>query len=43
MDNWDDYRYYLAVARSGAVSAAAKLLGVSHSTGFCRILVRLPY
>ena len=32
MKNWDDLRYYLAVARSGTVSAAAKELGVSHST-----------
>jgi DNA-binding transcriptional LysR family regulator len=37
MDNWDDYRYYLAVARSGTVSAAARLLGVSHSTVLRRI------
>ena len=32
MKNWDDLRYYLAVARSGTVSAAAKALGVSHTT-----------
>jgi molybdate transport repressor ModE-like protein len=32
MNNWDDLRYYLAVARSGTVSAAARELGVSHTT-----------
>ena len=32
MKNWDDLRYYLAVARSGTVSAAARELGVSHTT-----------
>ena len=30
--NWDDLRYFLAVARSGTLSAAAKLLGTEHST-----------
>lgn len=30
--NWDDLRLFLAVARSGSISGAAKLLGVQHST-----------
>lgn len=29
---WDDYRYLLAVARTGSLSAAAATLGVRHST-----------
>jgi DNA-binding transcriptional LysR family regulator len=37
MDNWDDLRYFLAVARSGSVSAAAVNLGVNHSTVSRRI------
>jgi DNA-binding transcriptional LysR family regulator len=32
MDNWDDIRFFLAVARSGSVRAAASALGVNHST-----------
>jgi len=31
-DNWDDYRYFLAVARSGTLSAAAEQLGTEHTT-----------
>jgi DNA-binding transcriptional LysR family regulator len=30
--NWDDLRYFLAVARIGSVSGAARQLGVQHST-----------
>lgn len=37
MDNWDNLRYYLEVARTGAVSTAAKQLQVSHATVLRRI------
>lgn len=37
MDNWDDIRFFLAVARSGSVRAAASALGVNHSTVLRRI------
>ncbi len=30
--NWDDLRLFLAVARTGSISGAAKKLGVQHST-----------
>lgn len=30
--NWDDYRFFLAVARSGKLSAAGQILGVDHAT-----------
>jgi len=30
--NWDDYRYFLSVARSGRLSAAGQQLGVDHAT-----------
>jgi molybdate transport repressor ModE-like protein len=30
--NWDDLRYFLAVARTGTLSAAAKQLGKEHTT-----------
>ncbi|MFK5980561.1 MAG: LysR family transcriptional regulator [Rhizobiaceae bacterium] len=30
--NWDDYRYFLAVARTGRLSSAAKQLCVDHAT-----------
>ena len=30
--NWDDLKVFLAVARSGSISGAAKKLGVQHST-----------
>jgi len=30
--NWDDYRYFLAVARSGRLSAAGRQLRVDHAT-----------
>jgi molybdate transport repressor ModE-like protein len=32
MMNWDDLRLFLAVARTGSISGAAKKLGVQHST-----------
>ena len=30
--NWDDLKYFLAVAREKSISGGAKLLGVQHST-----------
>ncbi len=36
-NDWDDVRYFLAVARQGSLSAAARLLGVNHSTVLRRI------
>ena len=35
--NWDDFRFVLAVARMGSVSAAARELGVNHATVLRRI------
>jgi len=35
--NWDDLRVFLAVARAGSLSGAARTLGVNHSTVFRRI------
>lgn len=35
--NWDDLRYFLAVARTGTVSEAARRLGVDHATVIRRI------
>lgn len=35
--NWDDLRIFLAVARAGSLSGAARRLGVNHSTVFRRI------
>lgn len=35
--NWDDLRLFLAVARAGSLSGAARALGVNHSTVFRRI------
>ncbi|MEP5407705.1 MAG: LysR family transcriptional regulator, partial [Parasphingorhabdus sp.] len=32
MDNWDDYRFILALDREATVRGAAQLLGVTHST-----------
>ena len=29
---WDDVRFFLAVARAGSLSAAARMLGVGHVT-----------
>ncbi len=37
MIDWDDVRYFLAVARDGSVRAAAKRLGVNHATVLRRI------
>ena len=37
MIDWDDVRYFLAVARGGSVRAAADHLGVNHSTVLRRI------
>jgi DNA-binding transcriptional LysR family regulator len=37
MIDWDDIRFFLAVARSGSVRAAAEYLGVNHSTVLRRI------
>lgn len=37
MIDWDDVRYFLAVARSGSVRAAAERLSVNHSTVLRRI------
>ena len=36
--NWDDLRVFLAVARAGSLSGAARSLGVNHSTVFRRIV-----
>jgi len=35
--NWDDYRYFLAVARAGQLSMAGRMLGVDHTTVARRI------
>lgn len=32
MDNWDDYRFILALDRCGTLRSAAAMLGVNHST-----------
>ncbi|MGN8113943.1 LysR family transcriptional regulator [Labrys sp. 22185] len=37
MIDWDDIRYFLAVARKGSVRAAAEHLGVNHSTVLRRV------
>src|ERR1700684_4591091 len=37
MIDWDDVRYFLAVARGRSVRAAAERLGVNHSTVLRRI------
>jgi DNA-binding transcriptional LysR family regulator len=37
MIQWDDVRYFLAVARGGSVRAAAQRLGVNHATVLRRI------
>jgi molybdate transport repressor ModE-like protein len=35
--DWDDFRFVLAIVRSGSVSAAAKQLGVDHATVIRRV------
>lgn len=35
--NWDDYRFFLAVARAGRLSSAGRQLGVDHATVSRRI------
>jgi DNA-binding transcriptional LysR family regulator len=35
--DWDDFRFILAIARGGTVSAAAKQLGVDHTTVIRRV------
>jgi DNA-binding transcriptional LysR family regulator len=37
MTNWDDYRFFLAVARAGRITVAARTLGADHSTVSRRI------
>lgn len=37
MEDWDDYKFILAVGREGSLSAAARTLGVNHSTVSRRI------
>lgn len=37
IESWDDVRFFLAVARSGSLSAAARELGVEHTTVARRI------
>ncbi|WP_198368637.1 LysR family transcriptional regulator [Roseomonas rosulenta] len=37
MDDWNDHRLVLAVTRAGSLTAAAKTLGVDHSTVFRRL------
>ncbi len=39
MENWDDYRFILALDRSGTIRAAALRLGVTHSTVSRRLAV----
>ncbi|MEG4642022.1 MULTISPECIES: helix-turn-helix domain-containing protein [Paracoccus] len=34
--DWDDLRLFLALARAGSLSGAARVLGVTHSTVFRR-------
>jgi len=37
MERWDDLRYFLAIARAGALTRAARELGVDHSTMYRRL------
>lgn len=37
MTDWNDPRFVLAVTRGGTLAAAAKLLGIDHSTAFRRL------
>ncbi|MBR9863912.1 MAG: LysR family transcriptional regulator [Rhodobacteraceae bacterium] len=36
-ENWDDYRFILAVAEHGSLNAAARALGVNHATVLRRV------
>ena len=36
-ESWDDLRFFLAVAREGSLSAAARRLSVNQSTVFRRV------
>ena len=40
MDNWDDVRIFLAIARQGGLAPAAQSLGINHTTA-ARRLTRL--
>ena len=35
--DWDDFRFVLAIVRAGTVSAAAKVIGVDHTTVIRRV------
>lgn len=37
LENWDDYRYILAVMEEGSLNAAARRLGVNHATVLRRV------
>jgi DNA-binding transcriptional LysR family regulator len=37
MDDWNDYRLVLAIARAGSLMGAANRLGVNHSTAYRRL------
>ena len=37
MENWDDYRFLLAVMEEGSLNAAARRLGVNHATVLRRV------
>lgn len=37
MENWDDYRFFLAVIRKGSVTGAAEALNINHTTVSRRI------
>ncbi|HYF08639.1 MAG TPA: LysR family transcriptional regulator, partial [Acetobacteraceae bacterium] len=37
MEDWNDLRLVLALARAGTLSSAARTLGVNHSTAFRRL------
>ena len=42
MKQWDDVRYFLAVARQRSLSGAARELAVNHATVYRRIQARRP-
>jgi len=37
MDQWDDVRFFLAIARESSLSGAARALGVDHATAGRRL------